>query len=154
MGNKYNKTHGLSGTRLYRIYNNMKSRCYKPYATEYQEYGGRGITVCPEWLNRTSGFINFYNWSLQNGYSDTLTIDRIDNNKEYSPSNCRWVTRKLQNNNSRRTVKIEFMGETHSITEWAAIKKMNRNTLAKRLNNGWSIEDALTKTINTKEGKQ
>lgn len=150
MENKRNKSHGLSGTRLYRIYNNMKSRCYKPYAKEYAEYGGRGITICPEWLDKKNGVVNFYNWSIANGYADNLTLDRIDNDKEYSPKNCRWVTRKVQNNNSRHTRVIEFNGEAHSITEWANIKGMDRNTLAKRLNSGWTIEDALTKPIDNR----
>lgn len=91
MGNRYNKKHGHSNSRLYRIYNNMKSRCYRKYAKEFENYGGRGIRVCNEWLGE-DGFINFYNWAYSHGYSEELNIDRINNDGNYEPDNCRWVT--------------------------------------------------------------
>ena len=147
MGNRYNKSHGLSRSRLYRIYNDMKSRCYKIYAKEYQNYGGRGIEICEEWLGE-NGFLNFYNWAMENGYSNELTIDRINNDKNYEPSNCRWVTRLVQNNNSRHANFIEFNGEKHSISEWARIKGMSRNTMVKRIKLGWDIEKVLNSPVN------
>lgn len=101
-----NKTHGLSDTRLYRIHHDIKRRCYNKDNHAYDYYGGRGIKVCDEWLNKDNGFINFYNWSMKNGYQDDLTIDRRDNNKGYSPENCRWVTRKVQSQNTRQALKI------------------------------------------------
>ena len=146
MANKFNKSHGLSGTRLYMIYNNMKSRCYKPYANEYKEYGQRGIKICSEWIEK-NGFVNFYNWAMVNGYSDDLTIDRIDNDKGYSPENCRWITRKAQLNNKRNNRIIEYNGESHNVSEWVIITGIPRNTLVKRLNSGWEAEVALTKPI-------
>lgn len=139
--------HGLSRTRLYRIYNNMKSRCYKSYAKEYEDYGGRGISICDEWLGRI-GFINFYKCAMEHGYDDKLTIDRIDNDKNYEPGNCRWVTRLIQNNNSRHANLIEFNGEKHSIAEWSRIKGISQNTLAKRIKMGWCIEKVLNSPIN------
>ena len=93
--------HNLRYTRLYRIYYGMRARCYNPKTRAYKYYGERGITICDEWL---SDFTNFYEWSINNGYSDDLTIDRIDVNGNYEPSNCRWVDMKTQVHN-RRTSK-------------------------------------------------
>ena len=92
-----NKTHGKRHTRLYRIWLNMKNRCNNPKFKQYDRYGGRGIKVCDLW---SKDFMSFYEWAMNNGYEDTLTIDRIDNDKGYSPNNCRWVT-KAENNKNR-----------------------------------------------------
>lgn len=91
--------HGLSGQRIYTIWQGMKQRCSNPRATEYAAYGGRGISVCDEWQHDVRAF---YEWAIANGYSDDLTIDRIDVNGNYCPTNCRWITQKEQYSNMRR----------------------------------------------------
>ena len=94
---KSNKTHGLGYTRLYNIWSNMKMRAYNPKHKHYNDYGGRGITIWEEWLD----IHNFYNWAMSNGYSDGLSLDRIDNNGNYCPENCRWTTPNIQARNQR-----------------------------------------------------
>lgn len=88
---------GLSQTRIYRIWIGMKARCYNPNSVPYPYYGKKGIKVCSEWLDSKTGFLSFYNWSLQNGYDDNLSIDRINPHDDYSPNNCRWADKYTQN---------------------------------------------------------
>lgn len=133
--------HGQKGTRLYRIWKGMRNRCGNPAIKDYLNYGGRGIEVCKEWQN---DFVPFYEWSISHGYQDTLTIDRIDNDKGYSPDNCRWVDWKYQGRNKRNNYLIEFRGETKSLSEWSEITGINRTTIKNRIERGWSVERALT----------
>lgn len=135
-----NYKHGGVGTRLYNIFKTMHRRCESETATKYPLYGGRGISVCEEWKN----FDTFREWSLNNGYTDGLTIDRIDNNGDYSPSNCRWVSNKVQANNRRSNHQITYMGETHTLTRWSEITGIPRSKLSDRICKlRWSAEQAL-----------
>ena len=137
--------HDLCNTRIYRIWNSMKSRCSDiKDEHHYKHYFGRGITVCDEWKN---DFMNFYNWSMENGYSDDLELDRIDNDGNYEPSNCQWITHKENNNKRGNNRIIDVFGETHTLTEWAYKYGMSVDTLSSRLTRGWNIERALTEPI-------
>ena len=128
---KYTVTHGLSKTRLYRIYRHMIERCYSKTCKSYKNYGDRGITVCDEWL---ADFMNFYNWAINNGYNDNLTIDRIDNNKGYSPDNCRWVTVKEQANNRRTSHLIVYKSQIKTIAQWAEELQIKPSYLYTQIN--------------------
>lgn len=110
-------THGESKTRLYGIWAGMKKRCQNPKATNYSDYGGRGICVYEEW----EYYPAFRDWALLNGYDDEKSIDRIDNDGDYRPDNCRWATRKEQCNNRRSNVYWTYADETYTIAEWAEI---------------------------------
>ena len=107
-----NHKHKMSGTRIYETWQDMKRRCYNKQNARYDRYGGRGITVCEEWLN---DFQSFYDWAINNGYSDDLTIDRIDNDGNYEPSNCRWSTAKEQCNNRGSNINITIGNATKSL---------------------------------------
>lgn len=112
-----NKTHGMSGTRLHRIWKGLNNRCNNKNSPKYERYGGRGICVCDEWRGK-AGFVSFANWALASGYEDTLTIDRINNDGNYEPSNCRWTNNKNQANNKSVCRKISVGGNTKTIAEW------------------------------------
>lgn len=137
---KRSKTHGLIKTRIYSIWNRMKQRCTNPNNSAYKNYGGRGITICQEWID---DFLNFYNWAIANGYRDDLSIDRINNNKGYYPENCKWATKKQQARNRRNNHLITYNGETHCISEWAEIFNINEKLLAERLRTGYKFETAI-----------
>lgn len=126
-------THGDTDSRLYRIWNAMKNRCLRESTNAYQWYGNRGISICNEWLE----YQEFKAWAVENGYSDKLTIDRIDNEGNYEPSNCRWITNKEQQRNKSNSRFITIDGETKCLSEWAEMHDMDRSTLRYRLNAGW-----------------
>ncbi len=148
-----NKTHGMSNTRLYRIYKKMYRRCYCPKTKYYENYGGRGIYICSEWLD-DHGFENFYKWAINNGYSDDLSIDRIDNDREYSPDNCRWATKKEQANNTRSTVFLTYKGEKKPASEWSKITGIPQDTLTTRKRNGWTDEECIKTPLNVRRGRK
>lgn len=124
-------THGKHDTRLYRIWVAMKQRCNNPNNESYKYYGERGIKVCDEWRK---DFMVFYNWAMNNGYNDNLTIDRINVDGNYEPANCRWITYQEQARNTRKTKNITINGETHCLKDWCKILNINYNTVRYRLN--------------------
>lgn len=134
------KTHGKRYTKLYYIWSNMKDRCLNKNCKNYPSYGGRGIKICEEWYN----FENFYKWSMNNGYEEGLSIDRIDNDGCYCPENCRWVTMMQQCYNRRSNHYIEYNGKTQTITQWANEYNLTEQILSSRLRKGWDIHRALT----------
>lgn len=144
--------HGLYQTKIYKALNRIRQRCFNTSDAKYKDYGGRGITVCDEWMG-TNGYVNFYNWSIHNGYKEGLTIDRIDNNGNYCPDNCRWTTRIVQQNNRRVNHNIEINGETHTLTEWSRIKGISATGILGRIRKGWSEEDAVMIPVNEKYRK-
>lgn len=125
--------HGLTNNPLYWVWTGIKNRCLNPKASNYERYGGRGISICDEWKN---DFKSFYDWAMSHGYQNGLTIDRIDNNGNYEPSNCRWATRKEQQNNTRRNRIFTYEGVSHSIVEWSRILNVNYETLRYRIKVG------------------
>lgn len=135
------KTHGMSNSRLYRIWNAMKERCQCPTNKQYKDYGERGISVCDEWQN---DFETFRDWAIANGYEDDLSIDRIDHNGNYCPENCRWATGKEQNSNKRNNHILNFNGKSQTIQQWSEETKIPFATILYRVSNGWAIEAALT----------
>lgn len=133
--------HNGKGTRLYSIWKAMKTRCYNPHFAAFPRYGGRGIEVCDEWRD---SFPAFREWALCNGYSDSLTIDRIDPDKGYSPDNCRWATYKTQANNTRRNVVISVDGETGTIAQLCQKRGINPFLVYDRITRlGWTPEAAI-----------
>lgn len=132
-----NPKHNLCYNRLYSIYYAMRKRCYKPSQPSYKNYGARGINVCELWLN---DFMEFYNWAMQNGYRDGLSLDRIDVDKDYCPENCKWSTMNEQANNKTTTIYLTYKGETKTLTQWANKLGVNYRALYRRYNNGWDID--------------
>ena len=131
--------HGMSGSRLYHVWAGMKDRCLNEKDVSYKNYGGRGIKLCNEWMD----FETFQKWALANGYSDKLTIDRIDVNGNYCPENCRWATWKEQANNKRNNHFIEFDGRRQTLSQWAKEIGIDCTSLLERLSKH-PLEKALT----------
>lgn len=132
--------------RLYSIWKGMNKRCNNHNAVDYRWYGGKGVKVCEEWHD----YLKFRDWALNNGYSIGLTIDRIETNKDYSPSNCQWLTQSDNSKKRQREGKfqvIEYNGEKHGLRDWSLITGINQTTLQTRIRNGWSVERALTEGV-------
>lgn len=147
----HNKKHNESHTPLYHKWISMIYRCEKPNHVAYKNYGQRGITVCDEWHD----FSAFKKWVEKTKISDDYSVDRIDNNKGYSPENCRWVSRKEQANNRRNNVKIEYQGEIHNLTEWSELLRFDYKTVHNRMHKlGWSFEKAIMTPIDVKKSSK
>lgn len=141
------KTHGKSKTRLHRIWVNMHRRCSYNKHEAYVNYGGRGIQVCNQWED----FAAFYNWAINNGYSEKLTLDRIDVNRGYGPNNCRWSTRKEQSNNKRNNILINYHGKKQPLKRWAEDLNLPYSTLFARIRTyKWPIIRAFETPVNQK----
>lgn len=139
-------THGLRNHPLYDVWGKIKARCYNIQSKDYTDYGGRGISVCTEWID---DFKAFYDWCIENGYQKGLEIDRRNNNGNYEPDSCRMVTRSQNMRNTRRNNNLTYNGETKCLSEWAEIYGIKRFTLFGRINRmGWDIEKALTTPTN------
>lgn len=130
-------THLLTNTKLYRIWAGIKQRCFNSNHKNYDRYKGRGITMCDAWKN---DFMAFYNWAINNGYKEGLTIERINNDGNYEPLNCRWATRQEQANNTSSNHYIIFNGEKHTISEWSKKMGIKYKILEYRIRKGLSLE--------------
>lgn len=146
-----NPTHGQCYTRVYRIYAKILRRCFVTDDPAYKNYGGRGITMCEEWRN---SFEAFSEWAYSNGYADGKTIDRIDNNGDYSPENCRWATPSEQANNTRRNRNFTLNGKTQTLAQWCNEYGAKYGTVHQRLKMGWTFEEAISLPKNTRAHKR
>jgi len=126
-------THGLYHTRIHKEWEGIKARCNNPNDTAFKDYGGRGIKVCNEW---NEDFLKFYNWAMDNGYKDNLTIDRINVNGNYEPSNCRWANMTTQQRNRRDSVYVTINGITMHLLEWAEKYNIKKQTIITRYYKG------------------
>lgn len=136
----------MSHTRLHNIWVAMRQRCQNPKCTGYYKYGDKGICVCSEW----EVFENFRDWALDNGYTDILTLDRIDFTGNYEPTNCRWVTQREQQHNRSNNVVITHNGETKSIYEWSEVTGISPRVLYDRQRRGWKVERIFSQKVRGK----
>lgn len=139
--NKSSYKHGMTNTRLFHIWQNMRGRCYCKTNYDYKDYGNRGIKICDEWKYE---FLNFYNWAINNGYKENLSIDRIDVNGNYEPNNCRWADNFTQANNKRNNKKYMYKGKLYTVRELTKIYGLNYEIISARLHKGWNIEKAIS----------
>ena len=140
-------THGHTGDPVYNSWSNMIQRCTNPKHPSYPRYGGRGITVCADWRDGAK----FIKWAYDNGFKVGLSIERIDNDGNYCPENCRWATRKEQQRNRQVNHRVTYGGETKCLTEWAEILGMNPATLHHRLERaGLTVEEAFATRVRTR----
>lgn len=129
---------------LYDIWSKMRKRCLKQDSPRYQDYGGRGIGICDEWARDFDAFVD---WSMANGYEIGLTIDRIDNDGNYEPGNCRWSTRRQQNRNKRTNLMVTYRGETKDLMTWCEELGLKYDPVHHRITHGWDVETAFTKPL-------
>ena len=146
-----NIKHGGYETNLYMRWDGIKKRCFDPNYKSFYRYGGRGIKMFDGWIN---DFANFRDWALANGYKQELQIDRIDNNGNYDPSNCRWVTCKKNCNNKSNNVFITYKGKTKTLGEWADFLGINKSTLQTRITRKkWNVKRAFEQPIQIHKSK-
>lgn len=129
--------------KLYGVWKCMRQRCSDPNVSRAKYYVNKGITVCDEW----SDYLVFREWAMSNGYKEGLTLDRINNDGNYCPENCRWVTYEVQANNHSRNKRLSYNGETKTLSEWASVTGLPYDTIKRRLYYGWSVEKTLTTPV-------
>lgn len=162
MGKRYVSLKGLeNGERIYKTYQRMKLRCYWKGYDSYENYGGRGIKVCDEWLDKETGFMTFYEWATKNGFYyekqngkyNGCTLDRIDTNGNYEPNNCRFVNRKVQNNNKRDNILYTINDKTQSLRAWCVDYEKPYMAVYLRIKRrGWDYMKALTEPLSENRG--
>lgn len=131
-----------NASRLYRIWLGMNQRCFNSNNSEFYAYGGRGISVCSEWRN---DYLKFKEWAIDNSYNDALSLDRINVNGNYEPSNCRWATQEIQCNNKRNTRRYLLNGQMYTINDLSKMSGLSKEVIKHRLNQyGWDVEDAIS----------
>jgi len=135
------RQHGQCETKFYKVWSSMKSRCSNPTDKAYCNYGGRGISVCEEWQT----FEPFREWAMANGYREGLTIERINNDGNYEPGNCKWIPKGLQSDNTRRCVFITLNGQTLNMKQWAKELGIPYSVIQHRIYRGWSPLRAIGK---------
>ena len=138
-----NLKHGHSNTKLYKVWRMMKQRCFDKNNNRYSNYGGRGIKVCAQWLV----FDLFYEWAINNGFKEGLTIERRNNNGNYEPENCTWISLQEQAINRRTNKHIEFNGKVLVLQQWSELLRIDYDVLQWRLSHGWSVERAFKMPI-------
>lgn len=140
-----NLKHGGKGTKIYSIWSNMNNRCIYESCDNYKYYGGKGIKVCDEWNRKNPhGFENFRAWAYCNGFNENNEVDRIDYDKDYCPSNCRFINHKQNVNNQSNNVNITFGDVTHTASEWGYLLDIDPSLIRRRILNGWDPKDAIT----------
>jgi hypothetical protein len=144
--------HGLlyRDKHLYAVWVSMRQRCFNKNSFSYPRYGGRGIGICDEWDN----YAVFYAWATKAGYRRGLTLDRFDNDGDYSPENCRWICHKLQNMNTSRNRYYTVEGVTLLLCDWSKIYNVKVNTIINRIHSGWPVEKAITERPNIRRKKR
>lgn len=142
--------HGYSSNPLTKVWRDMNRRCFNPKHKRFKDWGGRGITVCEEWRNLET----FIKWAKESGYKPGLLLDRIDNDSNYEPSNCRWITMKEQGNNRRNNKLITYRGKTMTQVQWAELINIDPVTLSCRLKRGWSIERSIETPLQTQYSRK
>lgn len=148
----YNKTHGMSKSRLYKEWAGIKARCCYKSAKKEKSYGGRGISICEEWKN---SFDSFKLWALKNGYNDSLTIERIDFNGDYCPDNCRWIPFSEQCNNKRSNIIITYNGKTQTLSQWCKELCLDYKLVNSRIKKlGWSFEKSISEPVKSKRSNK
>lgn len=140
-----NTKHGLSHHSLYQVYEGMKDRCYNPKCDHFKNYGGRGIKVCQLWLNDNK---IFFKWAIENGWKKDLELDRKNNNGDYAPFNCRFITRTLNQRNKRNNRIIEYKGQKKTLVEWCNELGLKYSIILRRIIRGWSTDLAFNTEYN------